>query len=61
MSDASTKPCEVSPQVAKLSGQAVLNLLRLLPLIIRDRVKDTEDDRWQLTLQLKDILDLICA
>ncbi|KAG7472949.1 hypothetical protein JOB18_038124 [Solea senegalensis] len=37
-SDASTKPCEVSPQAAKLSGQAIQNwnLLRLLPLIIGD-------------------------
>ncbi|KAK0140165.1 hypothetical protein N1851_022919 [Merluccius polli] len=52
-----------SPQAAKLSGQAVQNwnLLRLLPLIIGDRVKDTADDVWQLTLQLKDIVDLICA
>ncbi len=62
-SDASTKPCEVSPHGVKLSGQAVQNwnFLRLLPLIIGDRVKDTADDVWQLTLQLKDIVDMICA
>ncbi|KAI4905167.1 hypothetical protein NFI96_024921 [Prochilodus magdalenae] len=37
-SDASSKPCEVRPQAAKLSGQAVQNwnFLRLLPLIIGD-------------------------
>lgn len=62
-SDASTKPCEVSPHGAKLSGQAVQNwnFLRLLPLIIGDKVKDTADNVWQLTLQLKDIVDMICA
>lgn len=62
-SDASTKPCEVKPKATKLSGQAVQNwnFLRLLPLIIGDRVKDTADDVWQLTLQLKDIVDMICA
>lgn len=62
-SDASTKSSEVSPQASKLSGQAVQNwnLLRLLPLIVGDRVKDTTDDVWQLTLQLKDIVDLVCA
>lgn len=62
-SDASTKPCEVNSQAAKLSGQAVQNwnFLRLLPLIIGDRVKDTTDDVWQLTLHLKDIVEMVCA
>lgn len=35
--------------------------MRLLPLINGDNVKDTADDVWQLTLLLKDIVDLICA
>lgn len=62
-SDASAKPCEVNPQAAKVPGNAIQNwnFLRLLPLIIGDQVKDTADDVWQLTLQLKDIVDLICA
>ncbi|KAF7649573.1 hypothetical protein LDENG_00139370 [Lucifuga dentata] len=62
-SDASSKPCEVSPQAAKLSGQAIQNwnFLRLLPVLIGDKVKDTADDVWHLTLQLKDIVDMICA
>ncbi|CAI5685968.1 unnamed protein product [Oreochromis niloticus] len=61
--DASSKPCEVSPKTLKLGGQAVQNwnFLRLLPLIIGDRVQNSQDDVWQLTLQLKDIVDLICA
>ena len=61
--DASSKPCEVSPHTLKLSGHAVQNwnFLRLLPLIIGDKVQDPEDNVWQLLLQLKDIVDLICA
>lgn len=62
-SDASTKPSEVSPQAAKLSGQAIQNwnFLRLLPLIVGDTVTDPTDDVWNLTLQLKDIVDMVCA
>lgn len=61
--DACSKPCEVSPQTLKLSGHAVQNwnLLRLLPLILGDTVQDPQDNVWQLLLQLKDIVDLICA
>lgn len=33
----------------------------LLPLLIGDMAQDPQDDVWQLTLQLKDIVDLICA
>jgi len=62
-SDALTKPCAVNSDVFKLSGQAIQNwnLLRLLPVLIGDKVQNPEDDVWQLTLQLKDIVDLICA
>lgn len=61
--DACSKPCEVSPKALKLSGHAVQNwnFLRLLPLIIGDKVQDPQDNVWQLLLQLKDIVDLICA
>ena len=62
-SDALTKPCAVNSEVSKLSGQAIQNwnLLRLLPVLIGDKVQNPEDCVWQLTLQLKDIVDLICA
>lgn len=62
-SDAFTKPCEFTPQTAQLSRQAVQNwnLLRLLSLITGDKVKDTADVVWHLTLQLKDIVEVICA
>lgn len=61
--DALTKPCVVNSEVPKLSGQAIQNrnFLRLLPVLIGDKVQNPEDDVWQLTLQLKDIVDMICA
>jgi len=61
--DALTKPCAVNSEVPKLSGQAIQNwnFLRLLPVLIGDKVQNPEDDVWQLTLQLKDIVDMICA
>lgn len=62
-SDALTKPCCVSFGATKLSGQAVQNwnFLRLLPVLIGDKVQNSEDDVWQLMLQLKDVVDLVCA
>lgn len=61
--DALTKPCAVNPEASKLSGQAIQNwnFLRLLPVIIGDKIQNPEDDVWQLMLQLKDIVDFICA
>lgn len=46
-----------------MSGHAIQtwNFLRLLPLIIGDKVQNPQDNVWQLILQLKDIFDLICA
>lgn len=62
-SDALSKPFAVSSNGVKLSGQAIQNwnFLRLLPVIMGDNVKDPMDDVWQLTLQLKDIVEMICA
>ena len=62
-SEALTKPSAVNSEGSKLSGQAIQNwnLLRLLPVLIGNKVQNPEDDVWQLTLQLKDIVDLICA
>ena len=61
-SDALTKPCTVKSGALKLSGQAVQNwnFLRLLPVLIGDKVQNA-DDVWQLTLLLKDIVDPVCA
>lgn len=35
--------------------------MRLLPLILGYKVQDPKDNVWQLVLQLKYIVDLICA
>lgn len=62
-SDALTKPSTVHADANKLTGQAIQdrNFLRLLPVLIADKIQNAEDDVWQLTLQLKDIVDMICA
>lgn len=58
-----SKPCEVSSSGVKLSGYAIQNwnFLRLLPVIMWDKVKNPLDDVWQLTLQLKEIVEMVCA
>lgn len=61
--DASSKPCQVSVTGDKLGGQAVQNwcLIRLLPVIIDDRIKNADEPVWQLFLLLHDIVDIVCA
>jgi len=46
-----------------VSGQAVQNwnFLRWLPVLIGDKVQNADDDVGQLTLLLKDIVDMVCA
>ena len=63
-SDADNKPCDVNLNAEKLGGHAVQNwcFLRLLPLLIGDRIEDPLNNQvWQLCLQLRNIVDLICA
>ena len=63
-SDTENKPCEVNVNGGKLGGHAVQNwcFLRLLPLFIGDRIKDPLDNQvWQLCLNLRKIVELICA
>lgn len=63
-SDALNKPCEVKADGKKLSGSAAQNwcLLRLLPLLVGSWIKNPADnDIWQLCLQLREMVDLICA
>lgn len=62
-SDSNSTPSEVSEKGAKLGGQAAENgcLLRLLPIIIGEKIADTEDPVWQLVVQLKEVVELICA
>ena len=63
-SDSNNKHCVVNVNGDKLGGHAVQNwcLLRLLPLLINDRIKHPLDDEvWQLCLKLREIVEIICA
>ena len=61
--DANNEPCAVNMQGGKLGGQAAQNwcLLRLLPVIISDKIADPADDVWQIILLLRDIVEFVCA
>ncbi|XP_070406925.1 uncharacterized protein [Nothobranchius furzeri] len=62
--DGKDKPADLSPSSNKLSGHAVQNwcFLRLLPLMVGDRIKDPcENEVWLIILQLREIVGLICA
>ncbi|XP_036436901.1 uncharacterized protein LOC118815075 [Colossoma macropomum] len=62
-SDAASSPSEVVEKRVKIGGQATENwsLLRLLPVIIGEKITDTDDPVWQLTVQLKELVEFICA
>lgn len=61
--DASSKPCQVSVAGDKLGGQAVQNwcLIRLLAVVIHDKIKNADEPVWQLYLLLHDIVEIVCA
>jgi hypothetical protein len=62
-SDRNDQPAEVHVGGEKLGGHAVQNwcLLRLLPIILCDKIVDPDDYAWQLILSLRDITELVCA
>lgn len=62
-SDTSNKPAFVSLKGEKLGGHAVQNwsLLRLLPYLIGDKIKDVEDKGWKMYLLLKDLSDFFAS
>lgn len=62
-SDATSTPSEVAEKRDKIGGKATENwsLLRLLPILIGEKITDTDDPIWQLTIQLKELVELICA
>ncbi|KAG1672406.1 Zinc finger protein ZXDC [Nymphon striatum] len=62
-SDKNNGLCEVNLNGEKLGGQAVQNwyFLRFLPLIIGYKISEPADPVWQMFLQLKDIVELVCA
>lgn len=61
-SDTSWSPCQVNEKANTIGGQAAENwcLLRLLPVIIGDKV-DPRDPVWQLVIQLKELVERMCA
>lgn len=61
--DQRDKLCSVSPSSSKLSGGAcqLWNFLRLLPLLIYDKIYDIENDVWICVLLLTEIIEIICA
>lgn len=62
-SDKNNQPAEVNVNGEKLGGQAIQNwcLVRLLPLIISDKIIEPDDPVWQIFLLLKDIIEFVCA
>lgn len=61
--DASSVPADVSERGIKIGGQAAENwcLLRLLPIIIGDKIKDSQDEVWKVVIMLKEVVELVCA
>ena len=61
--DIKNKPAKVKEGKITLGGHAVQNwtLLRLLPFILEKRIKDPEDQVWQLYLMLKNVVEYACA
>lgn len=61
--DADSKPVEIKHPGKQLGGHAAQNwcLLRMLPIIIGDRIADIDNPVWNLFLLLKRIVELICA
>ena len=63
MTDTTSTPSEVVEKGVKIGGQATENwsLLRLLPVLIGEKITDTDDPVWKLTVQLKELVEFICA
>lgn len=61
--DCRNKPNEISEKSDKINGHAAQNwcLLRLLPVLIGYLIKDYDDNVWDLCLQLRSIVEIVCA
>ncbi|XP_044738491.1 uncharacterized protein LOC123300081 [Chrysoperla carnea] len=61
--DQRDKLCSVSPKSQKLSGAAcqLWTFIRLLPLLIHDKIDDDENPVWKCILLLSEIIEIICA
>lgn len=61
--DRNSQPCQINVNGEKLGGQAIQNwcLVRLLPMLVGDKISDPENTVWQAFSQLRDIVELVCA
>lgn len=61
--DKNNKLSEININSDTLNGHAVQNwcFIRLLPLIIGSKIKEYDDNVWMLLLQLRDIIEYVCA
>lgn len=61
--DQGNKPAAVNPNGTKLGGHAVQNwtLIRILPFILKDLIRDEKDEIWQLYLKLKEVVEYASA
>ncbi|XP_031780303.1 uncharacterized protein LOC100679989 isoform X1 [Nasonia vitripennis] len=61
--DRQDKPCTLSLNSEKITGGAVQiwNFLYILPLLIEDKIKDAEDNVWQLLIILTEIVEIVCS
>ncbi|XP_077972807.1 uncharacterized protein LOC120330222 [Styela clava] len=62
-SDSTSKPQILKPNLEKLTGNASQNraFLRLFPFWVVDKVQDFDDPIWQMIINLRYIVELICA
>ncbi|EEC15671.1 hypothetical protein IscW_ISCW013181 [Ixodes scapularis] len=60
--DSKNRPCKVSCE-GNCRGEAVetFYLVRFLPVLLFDKVRDVQDEAWQLYLILKDIVTLLAS
>lgn len=61
--DQRDKLCTVSQNSKRISGAAcqLWTFVRLLPLLINDKIYDIDDDTWKCILLLSEIVEIICA
>jgi hypothetical protein len=61
--DAAGKPCTINPKGDRLGKHAIQKrcLLRLLTLLVGDKVIDPRNEIWQLYVLLKQLVELVGA
>lgn len=61
--ESSNKPNSIPNNGAKLGGHAAQNrwLLRFLPILLHDKIKDADNAVWKLILLLRELVEFVCA